>query len=95
MDHEAVFSRLSEKCRGHPFPIAAEPGVFAVFIERRESLPGIDVPETGILYIGQAADLSKRNISLSCRATCRSAVRGGPWARFSGIGWASWHDPAA
>ena len=62
MDHEAVFARLSEDRRGHPVPIAAEPGVFAVFIERRESLPCIDIPETGILYIGQAIDLSKRNL---------------------------------
>ena len=62
MDHEAIFARLSENRRGHPVSIAAEPGVFAVFIERRESLPCIDIPETGILYIGEAADLSQRNL---------------------------------
>ena len=62
MDHDAVFARLSEDRRGHPVPIAAEPGIFAVFIERRESLPGIEVPETGILYIGEASDLSERNL---------------------------------
>ena len=62
MDHDAVFARLRANRMGHPATIVPEPGVFAVFTERRDCLPCIEVPETGILYIGQAADLSERNL---------------------------------
>ncbi len=37
------------------------PGVYAIFAKKDNILPGIDLPETNLVYIGRAKNLAKRN----------------------------------
>jgi hypothetical protein len=37
------------------------PGVYAIFAKNRDALPGIDLPLSGLIYIGLSSDLEQRN----------------------------------
>ncbi len=57
-----AFHRLSQ-IRGSvaDIPDRAAPGVYAIFVKDRTCLPGVDLPSSGLLYIGLSSDLAKRN----------------------------------
>jgi len=61
MDLDAVFSCLLADRQGHPASIATLPGVFAAFVKDSALLPGIDVPATGLVYIGEGVNVAKRS----------------------------------
>ena len=61
MDPDAVFSRLLVDRQGHPAEFASSPGVFAAFVRRADCLPRIDIPTTGLVYIGEATNVTERS----------------------------------
>ena len=62
IDSRAVFRFLCDH-RACPerIPDETRPGVYAIFAQEPECLPGIAVPQSGLLYIGLSGDLAKRN----------------------------------
>jgi hypothetical protein len=42
-------------------PDKAEPGVYAVFAVDPNCLPSVEIPLSGLIYIGQSSDLEQRN----------------------------------
>ncbi len=42
-------------------PARPVPGVYALFLKRCDGLPGVNLPPSGLVYIGQSIDLEKRN----------------------------------
>ncbi len=61
-DTESVFRFLHD----HIFcpddiPDYPEPGIYAIFATLPECLPGIVLPPSGLLYLGQSGDLAERN----------------------------------
>ena len=61
MDPQIVFSHLLADRQGYPAKVVPEPGVFAVFVGQATCLPLIDVPPTGLVYIGEAANTAERS----------------------------------
>lgn len=57
-----VFSHLSDS-RNSVVNIPDHPviGVYAIFAKTEDCLPGIDLPPSGLVYIGLSSDLKKRN----------------------------------
>ena len=80
MDSDAVFSCLLNNRKGNPIAIASEPGIFAVFVKQTGSLPGIDVPGTGLVYIGEANDLARRSLFVP-----QGSLASTPWRTLAAI----------
>ena len=62
IDTESVFRSLSNRrFRPDDIPEHPEPGVYAIFAAQLECLPGIVLPPSGLVYVGQSSDLAHRN----------------------------------
>lgn len=62
MDMESVFRSPSDNRRSaDDIPAHPEPGVYALFAARPDCLPGITLPQSGLVYVGQSGDLAERN----------------------------------
>lgn len=53
-----------------------ETGIYAIYAKHRDCLPGIDVPETGVIYVGMTEDsLASRNHFLAKKSGFHSPRR--------------------
>lgn len=80
MDPDTVFSRLLADRQGNPARIASSPGVFAAFVQQANCLPRIDVPATGLIYIGEGADVAERSPFVAAGRTVST-----PWRTLGAI----------
>lgn len=80
MDPDTVFSRLLADRQGNPARIASSPGVFAAFVQQTDCLPRIDVPTTGLIYIGEGADVAGRSPFVAAGKTVST-----PWRTLGAI----------
>ena len=61
MDTQAVFHYLCENRRSaDDIPDHKGPGVYAIFAACPDCLPGIKLPQSGLVYVGHGKDLAKR-----------------------------------
>lgn len=75
MDTESVFRFLSDHRRSaDDIPERPEPGVYALFAAQPDCLPGITLPQSGLVYVGQSSKLAKRN-HFTARHSGRSSPR--------------------
>ena len=80
MGPDTVFSRLLVVRQGNPARIASSPGVFAAFVQQTDCLPRIDVPATGLIYIGEGADVAERSPFVAAGRTVST-----PWRTLGAI----------